>query len=50
MTFLFKDVLGYQLQVYDIKICIALHGACAPLLVLPKFAISTYKIIFFLQY
>ena len=32
MTFPFKDVLGYQLQVFGGEICIALHCAHAPLL------------------
>ena len=30
MAFPFQNLLGYQLQVFDIWICIALHCACAP--------------------
>ena len=30
MTFPFQNLLGYQLQVLGIWICIALHCACAP--------------------
>ena len=30
MTFPFQNLLGYQLQVFGIWICIALHCACAP--------------------
>ena len=30
MAFPFQNLLGYQLQVFGIWICIALHCACAP--------------------
>ena len=30
MAFPFKDVLGYQLQVFGVQICIPLHCARAP--------------------
>ena len=53
MTFSFKDVLGYELQVIGVWICIALHGTPTPSVVLPFILysqVNTYQCFVFTDF